>query len=170
MSYNNTTFLTYIKAMRDAPALQKQYRKDTGDSKAIFAYYDTNQAARILHNTMTGNHGTGKCVKESAVRFVKMLPRRQATVKINMEVPKEICSRGFVFHQAIVYQDTDGEWRYETYSNGKHIDYRLTDKFKGQAWITCDIDVHTKDFNIKKFRKKMKPYKAKGWAMVRVEN
>ena len=140
-------FLTEMRKIVCAPAIEQAQREEDNDPKLIYRFYDSNKALRVLNNTLKGLPGIGDCFKESQARFKEMKHRKQAIITCDMKSP---VIKGYIFHCAIVYYKA-GEWRYETYSNGSHLDVRLGTKLVYQPWLRWKIYEQSSNFNKKKF-------------------
>jgi len=130
-----------LKHIISAPFEEERIRKT--DPKAMYRYYDRNKAVSILHD-MTLGKATGTCGVESEERFKAMSGTRQQ-IRIQVTLPTNVPGldqdhpKKAINHFAIIYHDdeyTDDirEWRYETYSNGKHMDILMCDKFAYQPF------------------------------------
>ncbi len=135
------------QAMRhiyQAAELQEKMRKD--DPKAIFSYYDRNRA---IHTAIKCSKGQqlGTCGKDSKDRFEDVAgTRRQFRVQLSLAtgglgIAPVYLKKKVINHYANIYIDEENKnagfhkWRYETYSNGKHMDILLWDKLRNQKFV-----------------------------------
>jgi len=129
------------KAMRHiliAPAEQAKMREH--DPDAIYTYYDRNRAIHML-NDMDKGLQTGTCGAESKERFKSCAGTRKQ-IRVQLTLPTEGLFKGHpkkhINHWAILYLNDEHQdkrrWRYETYSNGKHMDILMCDKFLLQPY------------------------------------
>tara|TARA_R110000744_G_scaffold380443_1_gene501236 strand:- start:5683 stop:6222 length:540 start_codon:yes stop_codon:yes gene_type:complete len=138
-----------LKSIHNAPRLEEYWRLKLNDPKHIHRYYDRNKACRIAYATAEGK-SIGTCVAESQKRFLKTIKRRPIQAIIAIETDERRSGLGIIYHQAIIYYE-DGEWRYETYANGIHYNFRVKDKVQIQPWDNFEITWKTSTFKEQKF-------------------
>ena len=138
-----------------APAEQASMRER--DPDCVFRYYDRNRAIRMLGDMANGKV-TGTCGQESKDRFKAMSGTRQQ-IRVQLTLPTAVGPaykdhpKAFINHYAILYinpeYDDVRRWRYETYSNGKHMDILMSDKFSYQPYkeiCYCNNDLTPYEF------------------------
>ena len=151
-SYNKNTLEYHLNMIKQAPALEAHFKEKNNDPKHIHRYYDRNKACRIVYQTLLGN-AKGTCEVETRERFLALAHHRtQAILCLEMKAPTP---SGKIYHNVIIYYE-DKEWRYESYSNGVHMDWRVEDKITGQPWLWFKIEWATPCFDKKKFKKFVK--------------
>ena len=142
-------FAHTMKTIHNAPRLEEYWMLKYNDPKHIHRYYDRNKACRIAYATAEGK-SIGTCVAESKKRFLETIKRRPIQATIAIERDERRSGIGMIYHQAIIYYE-DGEWRYETYSNGIHMNFRVKDKIKFHPWDNFQINWMTSAFKEQKF-------------------
>lgn len=151
-SYNKNTLQYHLDMIKKAPEIEAYWKERNKDPKHIHRYYDRNKACRICYQTLLGN-AKGTCEAESRERFLALANHRtQALLRLEMKAPTP---SGKIYHNVLVYYE-DKEWRYESYSNGSHMDWRVEDKIKAQPWLWFQIIFATPCFDKKRFNKFVK--------------
>ena len=115
-----------------APLHQERLRKS--DKKAIFHYYDRNQAIHQMMKCSKNKEaeGTGTCGAESLKRMEDEINIGRSHMRVQLQLSCEDFPehpKKSVNHYAVIYKDgdvmNDTKWRYESYGNGKHLDTTL---------------------------------------------
>jgi len=121
-----------------APAEEAKIKE--WDADAIFTYYDRNRAIHMLHQMSKGLQ-SGTCGVDSKERFKSCSgTRKQIRVQLTLPTGPELFKghpKKDINHWAIIYKTEHKDkrkWRYETYSNGKHMDILLVEKFLYQPY------------------------------------
>ena len=112
---------------RMSPAYLEQRLEDwrrKGHKNPIFYFYDRNAHVRMLYSPIFENQATGTCIPDTKKRLKEMSGKRKQTIA-SWTLYSKYENRSGAFHQFIIYEDDDGDLRFESYSNGEHLDLDL---------------------------------------------
>tara|TARA_Y100000114_G_C11729896_1_gene312982 strand:+ start:459 stop:1055 length:597 start_codon:yes stop_codon:yes gene_type:complete len=104
-----------------------------GHKNPIFYFYDRNAHVRMLYSPIFENRATGTCEEDTKKRFKEMAGKRnQVMASWTLHSKYENRQKG-AYHMFIIYEDDDGDLRFENYSNGEHMDLDLF------LWFTPEL-------------------------------
>ena len=112
-----------------------------GHKNPIFYFYDRNAHVRMLYSPIFENEATGTCMNDTQERLKDMSGKRKQVIA-SWTLHSKYENRDGAYHMFIIYEDDDGDLRFESYSNGEHMDLDLF------LWLTPALCSSMKDFKI----------------------